>query len=365
MDSETDGKNIVNETGKNFKGLSDEGVLHGLEVVQGNAGGAIRLSEMPSGQGPKHTPSKEEGSALESRVFAGDIDRRWHIASFSSLSSSYRQSADVADRDAIGTTQDQEEGRNEEVVIEEAPVGIYAFPKGARAGTFMHDIFEHLDFTDPTVLQNLVADRLEAYGYEPTWQDSLCEMVQKVISAPLNQENSELQLTRIRNQDRINELEFYFPLKQISAKEIADLFSTHGSPHVPGGLPEQIGRMAFSPLKGFMKGFMDMVFRYQDRFYLVDWKSNHLGNRVEDYNQEGVIRAMEDGGYHFQYHIYTVALNMYLKLRLPDFDYKKHFGGVYYIFLRGVDPGMGPQFGIYRHRPSEELIKTLCNEMIG
>jgi exodeoxyribonuclease V beta subunit len=190
-------------------------------------------------------------------------------------------------------------------------------------------------------------------------------MVQKVISAPLNQENSELQLTRIRNQDRINELEFYFPLKQISAKEIADLFSTHGSPHVPGGLPEQIGRMAFSPLKGFMKGFMDMVFRYQDRFYLVDWKSNHLGNRVEDYNQEGVIRAMEDGGYHFQYHIYTVALNMYLKLRLPDFDYKKHFGGVYYIFLRGVDPGMGPQFGIYRHRPSEELIKTLCNEMIG
>jgi exodeoxyribonuclease V beta subunit len=56
---------------------------------------------------------------------------------------------------------------------------------------------------------------------------------------------------------------------------------------------------------------------------------------------------------------------MYLKLRLPDFDYKKHFGGVYYIFLRGVDPGMGPQFGIYRHRPSEELIKTLCNEMIG
>jgi exodeoxyribonuclease V beta subunit len=190
-------------------------------------------------------------------------------------------------------------------------------------------------------------------------------MIQKVVSAPLNPDNPGFQLAKIRNQDRINELEFYFPLKPISAKKIEGLFSTYGSPNAPDGFPEGIGRMVFSTVKGFMKGFMDMVFKYQDRFYLVDWKSNHLGNRVEDYNRQDVIRAMEEGGYYFQYHIYTVALNMYLKLRLPGYDYKRHFGGAYYIFLRGVDPGRGPHFGIYRHKPSGKLIEALCALMIG
>ncbi len=363
--SEPGEKNIVHVTGENFKALSDEDVFHALEVAQGKAGGAIRLSEMPIGQEAKRDVPRVKSSALESRVFSGNIDRQWHISSFSSLVSAYRQGADLADRDAISTTEDQKEKEPEEAVIQEAPVGIFAFPKGARAGTFMHDIFEHLDFTDPQVLKNLVADRLKAYGYEMTWLESLCDMVEKVVSAPLDPDNPGFQLARIRNQDRINELEFYFPLKPISAKKIEGLFSTYGFPNAPDGFPERIGRMTFSRVKGFMKGFMDMVFQYQDRFYLVDWKSNHLGNRVEDYNQEGVIRAMEEGGYHFQYHIYTVALNMYLKLRLPGFDYKRHFGGVYYIFLRGVDPGRGPHFGIYRHRPPGKLIEALCAQMIG
>jgi exodeoxyribonuclease V beta subunit len=364
-DSDTDGENIVNVTGESFKGLSDEDVLQALEIVQGKAGGAIRLTEIPIGQGPKRAPQKEESSVLESRVFSGDIDRQWHISSFSSLVSAYGQSADLADRDAISTGEDQKEKEPEEAVTQATPVGIFAFPKGARVGTFMHDIFEHLDFTEPHVMKELVADRLKAYGYEQTWLDTLCEMVQKVVFAPLNPEDPGFQLAKIRNQDRINELEFYFPLKPISAKKIEGIFSTYGSANAPDGFPERIGRMVFSTVKGFMKGFMDMVFKYQDRYYLVDWKSNHLGNRVEDYNQQEVIRAMEEGGYYFQYHIYTVALNMYLKLRLPGFDYKRHFGGVYYIFLRGVDPSRGPHFGIYRHKPSGKLIEALCAQMIG
>jgi exodeoxyribonuclease V beta subunit len=364
-DSETDGKDIVNATGENFKGLSDEDVHHTLELVQDKAGGAIRLSEIPIVRGRKRTHHTEESPVLESKVFSGDIDRQWHISSFSSLVSAYGQSADLADRDAISSTEDLKEKEPDEAITEAVPESIFAFPKGARAGTFMHDIFEHLDFTDPHVVKDLVTDRLEAYGYDLSWVDSLCEMVQKVVSAPLNPEDPGFQLANIRNKDRINELEFYFPLKPITGKKIEDLFTTYGSHNIPDGYPERIGRMVFSTVKGFMKGFMDMVFNYEDRFYLVDWKSNHLGNRVEDYNQEEVSRAMVEGGYHFQYHIYTVALNMYLKLRLPGFDYQRHFGGVYYIFLRGVDHGRGPQFGIYRHRPSVELVEALCTQLIG
>jgi exodeoxyribonuclease V beta subunit len=74
---------------------------------------------------------------------------------------------------------------------------------------------------------------------------------------------------------------------------------------------------------------------------------------------------MKDEFYILQYHIYTVALNQYLKLRLPDYTYEKHFGGIYYIFLRGIDPHMGPDFGIYRDRPPGKLITALCGELIA
>jgi exodeoxyribonuclease V beta subunit len=114
-----------------------------------------------------------------------------------------------------------------------------------------------------------------------------------------------------------------------------------------------------------MKGFMDMVFRYEGRFYLVDWKSNFLGPGPEDYGPQGMVRAMEEGFYILQYTIYTLALNQYLKVRLPGYEYERDFGGVYYVFLRGVEPSRGAEFGIYRDRPSRRLIEALTRELIG
>jgi exodeoxyribonuclease V beta subunit len=113
-----------------------------------------------------------------------------------------------------------------------------------------------------------------------------------------------------------------------------------------------------------MRGFMDMVFQFEGRFYLVDWKSNYLGSRVEDYGQEALTAAMAKAFYSLQYLIYSVALHQYLHLRLPGYDYDTYCGGVYYIFLRGVDPDRGTDFGIYRDRPSAALINELSRSLI-
>jgi exodeoxyribonuclease V beta subunit len=121
----------------------------------------------------------------------------------------------------------------------------------------------------------------------------------------------------------------------------------------------------FSPVRGFMKGFMDMVFRFEDCYYLVDWKSNFLGSRVEDYDHENLATAMKDNFYHLQYMCYILALNQYLKLRSPRYDYDRHFGGVFYVFLRGVDPAKGPHFGIYKAKPAAEVIEGLTEELVG
>ena len=165
--------------------------------------------------------------------------------------------------------------------------------------------------------------------------------------------------------DRLSELEFYFPLEPITPKKLKKVFAEHGGPEITGEFPSQIENLNFLPARGFMKGFIDLVFQFQGRFYLVDWKSNFLGSRVEDYAKKALLREMKENFYILQYHIYTLALHQYLKNRLRNYDYEKHFGGVFYVFLRGVDPERGPEFGIYRDLPGKELIAALSGELIG
>jgi exodeoxyribonuclease V beta subunit len=174
-----------------------------------------------------------------------------------------------------------------------------------------------------------------------------------------------LSLAGVGMAERLNELEFTFPLRRIEPKALAGLFREHGGLGVSREFPERMEGLEFAPAKGFMKGFMDLVFRFRGRFYLVDWKSNDLGPRVEDYDRKGLDAAMHRGFYILQYHIYVLALHRYLMLRIPEYRYESHFGGVYYIFLRGVEPERGPEFGIFRARPPEGFIAELEAKLIG
>jgi exodeoxyribonuclease V beta subunit len=101
-----------------------------------------------------------------------------------------------------------------------------------------------------------------------------------------------------------------------------------------------------------------MLFRFKDRYYLIDWKSNWLGSKPADYGLVGMKQVMLEHNYYLQYHLYTLAADLFLERRLPGYDYQTHFGGVYYVFLRGVDP-KDPSRGIYRDRPAAETIRAL------
>ena len=115
-------------------------------------------------------------------------------------------------------------------------------------------------------------------------------------------------------------------------------------------------------LKEFMKGFIDLVFEHGGRFYLVDWKSNHLGARAENYGADALAAVMGEDLYVLQYHLYAVALHEYLKGRLRDYDYDRHFGGVFYVFLRGVDGGAT---GVFSARPTAPEIASLREVLNG
>src|SRR5690606_8157537 len=145
----------------------------------------------------------------------------------------------------------------------------------------------------------------------------------------------ELRLAELPRARRIDELEFHYPLARLDGGALAHLLREHGFlPEV--ALQERLGRLQVSLSEGLMKGYIDLVFEYQDRYYLADYKSNWLGASYADYSAERLAAVMGEQGYYLQYLIYSVALHRYLRQRLPDYDYERHFGGVYYLFLRGM-----------------------------
>ena len=112
-------------------------------------------------------------------------------------------------------------------------------------------------------------------------------------------------------------------------------------------------------VQGMLKGFIDLTFAYQGRWYVLDYKSNWLGDTPSDYSRENMARMMIDHRYDLQYQLYSLALHRLLKQRLPDYDYDRHFGGIIYLFLRGVQANDPERHGIYDHRPSKQLIEQL------
>ena len=131
-----------------------------------------------------------------------------------------------------------------------------------------------------------------------------------------------------------------------------------GGRHAADGLPQLADRLEFVSVRGMLRGFLDMVFRYGGRYYLVDWKSNHLGNRPEEYGRDSLAGEMDRKLYRLQYLLYTVALNRFLAVRDPAYRYETGFGGVLYLFLRGMDPDR-PGNGIFRDLPPAGLVEEL------
>lgn len=159
-------------------------------------------------------------------------------------------------------------------------------------------------------------------------------------------------------------MEFYFPIELESAPKLADTFRRFPGKAWTEEFPDILSTLGFVEIKGFMKGFVDLIFEHSGKYYLVDWKSNFLGSSIKEYQESNLRKAMQDELYTLQYHIYTVAVHRYLSYRLTGYSYEKDFGGVFYIFLRGVDKKLGPQYGVFHDNPSPELISAL-SEIMG
>jgi len=314
-----------------------------LGLICSESGGAIGFAqggEFPAGE--PYSKTAASPADLECREFTGNLSQRWRMYSYSAITAALH---DAEDKEDEGGT----------IPYRPAP-GV--LPPGAKSGLCLHEIFENSDFTWSAreLFRERAAASLGKYGYGEEYREAVTDMVMNVLRTPLD--SNGLQLSGIRNEERLSELEFHFPVETLSG--LQKFLSGDGGPEFFHG----IATHGMPSMAGMMKGYIDLVFRHNGRYYIVDWKSNMLELSHGDYSQESLLAEMKKHNYHLQYHIYTVALHRYLALRLgADYDYDKHFGGVYYLFIRGMN-GTDAS-GVFRARPDRELTGQLDRIFMG
>ncbi|MGL6261131.1 exodeoxyribonuclease V subunit beta [Vibrio sp. WXL210] len=320
--------------------------------VQVKALGSVQESTPPELTDEIYTPVAPAEQPMNALALTKAIDRSWRMTSYSGL---IKQGGHGHNELIIDdATFDVDSADELDEAEQEAALSIFNFPRGAQPGTFLHSLFEEVDYAQAASSEHnrqVISELMQQSSIDEQWLEVLQSLVDTVLSTPLDGE--QMRLAETKPAQRLVEMEFMLPIRLLSAPALNRVIQQHDS------LSERAGELGFASVQGMLKGFIDLVFEYQGKYYVLDWKSNHLGDRVEDYHQSALEYSMADHRYDLQYQIYSLALHRLLKSRLADYDYQTHFGGVFYVFLRGVD-GQSDN-GIFRARPSQAMLEELSD----
>lgn len=236
-----------------------------------------------------------------------------------------------------------------------------AFPRGTQAGSCLHKMLEELDFTQPLAAQqDVLRSALQRHGLAERWLSAgetlLTNALQTPLFTPENHAHA-LRLGDLSKQQRLDELEFYFPVTHLALEPLKRVLHRF-LPPTWEQIHNAIDKLKFNTLTGFMKGYIDLIFIRNGQYYIVDYKSNELGETFADYTPDNLLNAMAEHHYYLQYLIYALALHRYLKQRVADYDWDTHAGGVLYLFLRGMNPAHAAS-GVFFHKPEAGLLDAL------
>jgi len=379
------------------------------ERWQALAGPTLALAPLPQvSRRTQLSRSTPDAHAFAARVATRALRDSWRIASFSALASASLHGASeasasqdqaelrpdhdalVLERDALnaldtvpvesdevldsvapGLAEDDLEdmhfvfadsGSGEAVELRRAD-DILDFPRGAAAGECLHRMFELADFTAPHSWPSAIERALQerpapaAAALAERLPAMMARLLQDVTDTELLPDVAPgLRLAQVPLGRRLTELEFSFPAQAVDLTRLQQLLHAHGYTDIPllnygGGV-----------LDGYLKGFIDLVFEADGRFWILDWKSNYLGEQISDYGPVPLTAAMASHLYTLQALIYTLALHRYLRVRMPAYDYQRDFGGSLYLFIRGVRPDWridGRAAGVHTDCPPFALIDAL------
>ncbi len=345
-----------------IRGMTDEALAAQLEALSVDSSRTVVVN--PAAAEGEDLPTREEESPppLTRRTFDRRLPAQRSTLSFTAMTAR-ADFHDGPDYDEVDETRALFAPRD----ASSAEHPLMALEPGPRTGNLLHEIYEDIDFTQGHGEEIAVVARqkIDKFELDPDkWTEPITRSVRETLGVPLDQEDGTCRLSAIPRHRRTSEMAFIFPLDADSQnappfpETLADLIHEH-CPNRPPGYVKRVRKLKRNTLHGFMKGFIDLVFEHNNRYYILDYKSNFLGHRPSDYAPHRLLLSMGEHHYILQYLIYTLALHRFLKARLPDYDSRRHFGGVYYLFLRGIAADAPPGNGVFYDRPADPFIEAL------
>ena len=278
-------------------------------------------------------PPESPPEPVELARFSRKHMTNWRIQSFTGLTRGVHQPAQM------GTVSSQAD-----LILD--------FPAGSHIGIMIHSLLENLDFQLDIEAQceQLFPRYLPGSGIAAeNHQQALIRWLGNIVQTSLD--DDELCLNGLANRHRLNELSFDFALDHLNIENLNQQMQSLS--------PTPLKALSSMEFSGMINGVIDLVFEHQGRYFLADYKSNFLGASLEDYRPEQLGQAMLHRRYDLQSMIYSIALHRFLDQRITDYDYERHFGGSYYLFLRAMRPEHGMRYGVHFDRPDYETILAL------
>jgi exodeoxyribonuclease V beta subunit len=309
------------------------------------------------------------------------IIRAWRLTSYSAISSQQVH----LDMPAPGQDEGQDQVLNlvlnqaqDEELTEQSSLNSqlaqnpFSFERGANAGSFLHGVLENIDLQKPEQLAQVITQQSTWFGIHEEWHGCLENWLADVLLAPFSAEAGSELSTQADTQKTIKtpnislsqlsakqikvEMEFHMPLHEVKVSDFNRIINQYFKQHARD--------YQFEQLNGMIKGFIDLMFEFDGKFYVADYKSNHLGDSYDSYHYSAMEQAMTGHDYHLQAILYTLALHRWLKHKLPNYDYHTHIGGAYYLFIRGMSQ-TEPGNGVYFVLPEKPMIEALDDLFSG
>lgn len=351
--------------------LSDDQLREAIRTWSGRCAGAVQVRDADVGAASPYVAPRSSGVWRGRRTVERKVTDWLRTTSFSALTAHAARGTGGNE----GITEVGQRDRDERAPTTEGSLGrgvpLAGFPRGAKAGNFFHGLLEALPFSaHPSELVAPVKAQLELFRYplEP-WQEVVPEALHEVLQTPLEGEGESFRLAQIDPSQRQAELEFALPLAMAMPgegqaglppalqAELSRIFHLETASEGERRYAARVAQLDVGALRGFVKGFIDLVFEWNGRFYLADYKTNHLGGTFNDYRPLQLEAAMVQGHYFLQSHLYTLALHRHLARTVRAYDYDEHFGGVFYLFLRGMR--RDGREGVFFHRPPVGRVRAL------
>ncbi|MGB5810063.1 MAG: UvrD-helicase domain-containing protein [Polyangiales bacterium] len=310
-------------------GLSDAEILADVDSLVEASEGSIAWRLPTPTRAKRHAPSASE-CRLEAENTTRGFSHANRIASFTSLTGHHEKTAPRS-RDAPQPVD---------------PDALFSnLPGGARTGLLLHTLLEHLPhdaLSDASHLP-LVEYELESYGYESGAAAVVLEDLHTVATTALLDQPKAPSLATISRNQQLRELEFMMGVEDPDFEALGAILRAH---EAPGGSSDYADQLASEPpraLSRFLRGFIDLVFEWEGRWYVADYKSNSL----PDYDPGSLIEAAAASHYILQLQLYAAAAHRYLAQRVPDYDPATDFGGAMLLFVRGMHGAGRAGSGVY------------------